>query len=98
MILNFRTANRDQPPAGRPSQRLARPTPEQTYYLDRLTRLARKAALLGRYLVPTDRRMRLLNHAIFSTYDDCRALGVDVEARAILATVRSDLPTSPPAR
>jgi hypothetical protein len=97
MILNFRTANRDQPPADRPSQ-LARPTPEQVYYLDRLTRLARKAALLGRYLVPTDRRMRLLNHAIFSTYDDCRALGVAAEARAILATVRNDLPASPPAR
>lgn len=58
------------------------------YFLGRLTRLARKAALLGRYLVPGDRRMHLLNHAILATYDDCRALGRGDEARAILRALR----------
>lgn len=57
---------------------------EQRYFLDRLAHLTRRAGLLERYLVPTDRRMRLLGHAIFATYDDCAALGLRDSARAIL--------------
>lgn len=57
---------------------------EQRYFLERLMRLTKKSALLSRYLVPTDRRMRLLNHAILTTYDDCRVLGVGDEAKAII--------------
>ena len=51
-------------------------TTQQTFFLERLTRLNRKTTLLGRYLVPTDRRLQLLNRALLSTYDDCRAIGV----------------------
>ena len=66
----------------------------QAFFLDRLTRLVRKVHLHGRYLVPTDRRMQLLNRAILSTYEDCRLAGVAVEARAILADVQHDLPST----
>lgn len=62
----------------------------RSYFLARLTRLTKKSALLSRYLVPTDRRMRLLNHAILTTYDDCRALGVSVEAKAIIDASRRE--------
>jgi len=39
---------------------------------------------LGRYLVPTDRRLQLLNRALLSTYEDCRVLGVGAEAQQLL--------------
>lgn len=60
------------------------------YFLERLTRLTKKSALLSRYLVPTDRRMRLLNHAILTTYDDCRALGAAGEAKALIDESRRE--------
>lgn len=63
---------------------------EQRYFLERLMRLTKKSALLSRYLVPTDRRMRLLNHAILTTYDDCRALGGAAEAKAIIDESRRE--------
>ncbi len=63
---------------------------EQRYFLERLMRLTKKSALLSRYLVPTDRRMRLLNHAILTTYDDCRALGAAAEAKAIIDESRRE--------
>ena len=66
------------------------PGEEQRYFLERLTRLTKKSALLSRYLVPTDRRMRLLNHAILATYDDCRALGAAAEAKAIIDESRRE--------
>ena len=59
-------------------------TTQQTFFLERLARLDRKATLLGCYLVPTDRRLQLLNRALLSTYDDCRALGVGESAREAL--------------
>lgn len=58
--------------------------PEQIYFLARLDRLVRKTGLLERYLVPTDRRMRLLARAILATYEECATVGVRAEARAIL--------------
>ena len=63
---------------------------ERRYFLERLTRLTKKSALLNRYLVPTDRRMRLLNHAILTTYDDCRALDAAAEAKAIIDESRRE--------
>ncbi len=59
-------------------------TTQQAFFLERLTRLSRKTALLGRYLVPTDRRMQLLNRALLSTYEDCRLVGVGEEARQLI--------------
>lgn len=90
MALDIRNTRRGQ--AGTP---VAPPVPsgssdEQRYFLDRLTRLGKKSALLSRYLVPTDRRMRLLNHALLTTYDDCRLLGVSTEAKAIIDEARRD--------
>ena len=67
-----------------------RRTPMQTLFLDRLSRLVQKIQLHGRYLAPTDRRMQLLNRAIFSTFCTCRDLGLEREARAILATLHAD--------
>ncbi len=64
---------------------------EQTFYLDRLTRLVHKIHLHGRYLAASDRRMQLLNRAILSTYRTCRDLGVEAEARSILAGLRREL-------
>ena len=69
-------------------------TNEQRYFLARLAHLTRRAALLERYLVPTDRRMRLLSHAIFATYEDCAALGLRDSARAILADAGRGAPSA----
>ena len=60
------------------------------FFLERLTRLTKKSALLSRYLVPTDRRMRLLNHAILTTYEDCRAVGIGVEAKIVIDESRRE--------
>lgn len=59
-------------------------TTQQAFFLERLARLSRKTTLIGRYLVPTDRRLQLLNRALLSTYEDCRMLGVGEEARQLL--------------
>jgi len=59
-------------------------TTQQAFFLARLERLNRKTTLLGRYLVPTDRRLQLLNRALLSTYEDCRMIGVGEEARQLI--------------
>jgi len=81
MVLHFGGTQGEQSSAsvGAPSH-----TPQQMFFLERLTRLNRKTALLGRYLVPTDRRMQLLNRALLSTYEDCRLIGVGDEARRLI--------------
>lgn len=61
-------------------------TMQQAFFLERLGRLNRKSMLLGRYLVPTDRRLQLLNRALLSTYEDCRELGVGAEAHQLLSS------------
>jgi len=81
MVLYFGGTQREQSPApvGAPLH-----TTQQAFFLERLTRLNRKTALLGRYLVPTDRRMQLLNRALLSNYEDCRLIGVGDEARRLI--------------
>ena len=84
-----------------PNQELALPrteaaghralAPVQAFYLDRLTKLVHKIHLHGRYLAASDRRMQLLNRAILATYRTCRDLGVEAEARSILAGLRREL-------
>lgn len=66
----------------------SRHTPVQALFLDRLGRLVGKVRLYRRYLISTDRRIQLLNRAILSTFRDCRELGLETEARAILAVTR----------
>ena len=88
MTLPYRETRRELDGEGGPTTSAAQYSALQNYFLERLARLVRKATLLGRYLVPGDRRMRLLNHAILATYDDCRALGLVDEARAVLTTTR----------
>lgn len=90
MALNIRNTRHGQVGAQVPPIAPSAPSDEQRYFLDRLTRLGKKSALLSRYLVPTDRRMRLLNHALLTTYDDCRLLGVSTEAKAIIDEARRD--------
>jgi hypothetical protein len=91
MALEFRETHRDQSADNqRPDG--AEFSAQQAYFIERLARLVRKATLLRRYLVPGDRRMRLLNHAILATYDDCRTLGLVTEARALLAAARHAIP------
>lgn len=75
----------------RPTTLPTAPASLQALYLARLARLVRKVGLHRRYLVPTDRRMQLLNRAILSTFDDCRTLGVEAEARDTLAGLRRPL-------
>ncbi|HEY8601916.1 MAG TPA: hypothetical protein VIL85_26045 [Thermomicrobiales bacterium] len=88
MVINFRDTLQEQTGPAYPANTTLSPTAEQLYFLDRLNRLSKKSVLLSRYLVPTDRRMRLLNHAILATYEDCRALDVTAEARAIIEEAR----------
>ena len=93
MAINFRKV---QQPADRTTADIAVDSVgAMQYFLDRLTRLTKKSALLSRYLVPTDRRMRLLNHAILTTYDDCRALGAAAEAKAIIDESRRESINAP---
>jgi hypothetical protein len=82
MVLYSGGPQREQPYA--PVRESAPHTAEQTFFLERLTRLSRKTVLLGRYLVPADRRLQLLNRALLSTYEDCRRLGVGDEAHEVL--------------
>ncbi|MBI2861716.1 MAG: hypothetical protein HYX89_02745 [Chloroflexi bacterium] len=56
----------------------------QTYFLIRLMRLLKRQREAIRALDPTDWRMKLLNKAIYSTYCDCRELGVAEEAQTLL--------------
>ena len=82
MVLHFGGTQR-----GQSSTSVEVPTPhtkQQTFFLERLARLNRKTILLGRYLVPTDRRLQLLNRALLSTYEDCCQLGVAEEARQLI--------------
>ncbi len=82
MVPHFGGTQREQP---QPSVGVTPPhTMQQTFFLERLGRLDRKTTLLGRYLVPTDRHRQLLNRALLSTYDDCRALGVGEAAQKVL--------------
>ncbi len=95
MVLDIRNGRRGQAGVPVAPTAPAGPSDEQRYFLDRLTRLGKKSALLSRYLVPTDRRMRLLNHALLTTYDDCRVIGVSTEAKAIIDEARRDNPVGP---
>lgn len=95
MAIDFSFGNRKQAFSG-----AATASPQaalQALFLDRLARLVRKVHLHGRYLVPTDRRMQLLNRAILTTFCDCREAGVEAEARAILTDLRRDLVLPVPA-
>jgi hypothetical protein len=92
MAVNLRDMVREQTEATDAARATASHTAMQGYFLERLNRLSKKSILLSRYLVPTDRRMRLLNHAVLATYDDCRALEVAAEARAIIEEARRNAP------
>ena len=59
-------------------------TPEQSFFLERLDRLVALSAQPGH----TAGQERLLHLAIYSTYADCRALGVDAAARRSLSLGR----------
>lgn len=92
MAVNFRDLVREQTEEVDITSIASAHTAKQLYFLERLNRLSKKSVLLSRYLVPTDRRMRLLNHAVLATYDDCRALDVAAEARAIIEEARRNAP------
>src|SRR3954453_10709903 len=92
MALDFRETRRNQSADGQRTATGDQYNALQVYFLERMARLVRKATLLRRYLVPGDRRMRLLNHAILATYDDCRSLGLAAEARAILVAAPHAFP------
>jgi hypothetical protein len=91
MTINFASPNQELalPRAEAAGHRALAPV--QTFYLDRLTRLVHKIHLHGRYLAASDRRMQLLNRATLSTYRTCRDLGVEADARSILAGLRREL-------
>jgi len=90
--MNFRDIVQHQTESAHPSDTASSFTAKQRHFLNRLNRLSKKSVLLSRYLVPTDRRMRLINHAVLATYDDCRVLGIAAEARAIIEEARQNAP------
>jgi hypothetical protein len=53
------------------------------FYLRRLERFARLSRRPGSALLPE--RRRLVGHATLAAYRDCVALGLEQEARAVLA-------------
>jgi hypothetical protein len=59
-------------------------TAEQSFFLERLDHLVALSAQPGH----TAGQERLLRQAIYSTYADCRALGVDAAARRSLSRSR----------
>ncbi len=91
MTINFASPNQELalPRAEGAGHRALAPV--QAFYLDRLTKLVHKIHLHGRYLAASDRRMQLLNRAILATYRTCRDLGVEGEARSVLAGLRREL-------
>ena len=62
---------------------------DEVFFLRRLRRLMALNRYCSAELPTEDPEMRLLRHAIYSTYRDCLALGVAGEAREILAQLRS---------
>jgi hypothetical protein len=56
-------------------------TRDQSFFLERLDRLVAVSTQPGH----TAGQERLLHQAIYSTYADCRALGIGDAARAILS-------------
>ncbi len=77
-----------QPPVGNPQgvgpSGLKSYSPQQVFFLYRLTQLLKKRRETANVLKPGDWRLRLLNKALYSTYRDCVALGVEEEARRLL--------------
>jgi hypothetical protein len=69
--------------------RVALRTGDQAFFLRRLRRLTALSRYCAEELPTDDPEMRLLRHAIYSTYRDCVAAGVTVDAREILAQSRS---------
>jgi len=62
----------------------ARPyTQMQLMFLLRLASLLRRRREYQHVLMPTDWRMRLLHKAVYSTFCDCLALNLGVEARGL---------------
>jgi len=74
------------------AQEVARHSSEETFYLRRLSRLARLIPSPGSGFAAE----QLLRHAIFSTYVDCRQYGLEAEAQDILreATTRQAVRTA----
>jgi hypothetical protein len=59
-------------------------TPTQLFFLMRLSYLQRQRRECVNVLDGNDWRMRLLNKALYSTYQDCVSAGVSGEAKLLL--------------
>ncbi len=59
-------------------------SPTQLFFLMRLSYLQRQRRECVNVLENSDWRMRLLNKALYSTYQDCVAAGVGNEAKLLL--------------
>jgi hypothetical protein len=59
-------------------------TASQLFFLQRLAWLQKQRRECINVLHPSDWRMRLLNKALYSTYRDCVAAGVEQAAKEIL--------------
>ena len=76
-----------EPVAGLPQGTTSKPRsyePIQLFFLMRLSWLQRQRRECTNVLDPNDWRMRLLNKALYSTYQDCVREGVGEEAKALL--------------
>jgi len=69
--------------------RVAPRTGDQVFFIRRLRRLTALSRFCAEELPTDDPEMRLLRHAIYSTYRDCVAAGGTAEAREILTQLRS---------
>jgi hypothetical protein len=72
--------------SSQPFDRSTRPslTPEQTLFLKRLNDLIEKRRANAGPGVPDDWRRRLIDKALYSTFQDCLGLDIGEEARARL--------------
>ncbi len=59
-------------------------SPTQLFFLMRLSYLQRQRRECINVLDPNDWRMRLLNKALYSTFQDCGSEGVGEEAKLLL--------------
>jgi hypothetical protein len=69
--------------------------PLPTLFLDRLSRLLHQEQEWRRRVAGDDWRLRLIHHAIYTTYCDCIAQGLTDRARDLIQQDRSIVPLQP---
>jgi len=90
-------SNTNEPPGYRPDSTIPVPnstelrsyTPLQVHFVTLLNDLLVKREALANSIDADDWRLLLIDKTIYSTYQDCRSLGVGEDARQLFSKVRS---------